>query len=285
MRKLVTPRSGDALGAWKIFNAAEDGGGIAIRPAADIEDRDFDSAVILAHRAMFPERVAALMLHPQHRIAIEIVQPMLPHILPAFPADDLGVRRQRTAGEEIATPIERVVEQAAAHVMHIIGVTIDGGGNRDHGFQRRRTPRRDLQAVEAAPRNTDHADRAVAPILRRQPGDDLHRIILFAAVILVLDQAFAIARTGNVNARRGVTVSGEPVMRLVIADAGTVAAAVGDILEDTRDFEWPVPRQQQPGRQLAAIRHGDPGDLDILDLIAVIGDFRSFACHVVSHRL
>ena len=46
------------------------------------------------------------------------------------------------------------------------------------GFQCRRPARRDLQSIEAAPGDADHADRAGAPGLGREPGDDLERVVL-----------------------------------------------------------------------------------------------------------
>ena len=84
-------------------------------------------------------------------------------------------------------------EHAAADVVHVVGVAVVAGAHRDDGLQRRRAARGDLQAVEAAPGDAEHADRAAAPRLRGQPGDDLDRVLLLLGQVLVLDDPVGVA--------------------------------------------------------------------------------------------
>ena len=72
-------------GRLQILDQAEDGGGIAVGPAADREHRAFDRAVVLADRAMLPEGVAALMLQPERRKGTAAL-PAAPAIARASPA-------------------------------------------------------------------------------------------------------------------------------------------------------------------------------------------------------
>ena len=60
------------------------------------------------------------------------------------------------------------IEQAAALVVDVVGIAVDGRAERDDRLQRRRLLGRHLQAVEAAPGDAHHADLAGAPGLRRR---------------------------------------------------------------------------------------------------------------------
>ncbi len=217
---------------------------------------------------MLPERIAALVLQPLGREQRQVVDAMLPHVAPAL-ADHLRVGRQAAVVEERRAPGEIVVDHAAAEIMRIAGIAVVGGAGGDDGLQRGRPARRDLQAVEAAPGDADHADIAAAPGLLGQPGDDLQRIVLLALHILVFDQALGIAGAGNVDPRRGIAVGREPHMLAVVAQPRSVAAAIGQVFEDAGDRVLRgILRQEQARRQLSAAADRNPGQLDILDLVA-----------------
>jgi hypothetical protein len=51
--------------------------------------------------------------------------------------------------------------------------------------------RGDLQRVEAAPGNAEHADLAGAPALPRDPGDDFQRVVLLLLRVFIEHQAVA----------------------------------------------------------------------------------------------
>ena len=85
-----------------------------------------------------------------------------------------------------------------------------------------------------------------------EPIDDLQRVVLLALGIFVFDQAFGIAGAGDVDARRGIAVGGEPHVLAVVAQARSVAAAIGHVFEDAGNrLLRGVLRQEQPRRQLA----------------------------------
>src|SRR5665647_1900386 len=73
-------------------------------------------------------------------------------------------------------PVGQVVgaHQAAALVMNVVGVAVVGAHERDDRLQGRRPAHRQLEAVEAAPRDARHADRAVGQPDAR--GEDPRRV-------------------------------------------------------------------------------------------------------------
>ncbi len=112
-------------------------------------------------------------------------------------------------GEEEARPAEAGVELGAAHVMHVVAIAVVGRAQRDDRLERRWPARRDLQRVEAAPRDAEHADHARAPWLGRQPGDDLERVVLLLLAVLVGQHTVGLAAAADVDAHRGIAVSSE----------------------------------------------------------------------------
>ena len=86
-------------------------------------------------------------------------------------------------------------------------------GDGHWGSAIQRPPRGDLQAVEAAPRDTDHADRAAAPGLLGEPFDDLERVVLFLLEIFVEHQPVGLAVAAHVDAHAGIAVAGDIGMR------------------------------------------------------------------------
>jgi hypothetical protein len=97
------------------------------------------------------------------------------------------------------------------------------------------------------------------------------RVLLLALCIFILDDAVRVAHPGKVDARCGITVSGEPHMHLFIATPRAVAAPIGDVFENGRDrILLGTPGQEQACRQPPAVRHGNPGGLDQGDCIAEI---------------
>ena len=129
--KDVRPRPDQPLPrALQAFEQARHGVGIAVGPAADRVDRALDRAVVLAHRAVAPEVVAPLVLQPERREGHQVVDPLLPHLAPAL-ADDLGIGRIGAVAEQDRAPLQVLVEQAAAHVVGVVGVAVVGRAERD----------------------------------------------------------------------------------------------------------------------------------------------------------
>ena len=137
-------------------------------------------------------------------------------------------------GKHRRPPPEIIVEQTAAHVVDVVSVAIVGEANRNDRFERGRTPRRDLQRVEPAPGFADDRDGAVAPVLRRDPGDRLQRVVLLELQIFVFEPAVRIAGAADVDAHRGVTVRGEIAVHRLVSSTRAVPFAVGDIFKRRR---------------------------------------------------
>ena len=99
------------------------------------------------------------------------LHPLEPHVAPAV-ADGRRVGRPRQPNIDAAhSSMSRV--HAAAVVVHVVGVAVVGRAEGDDRLQRRRPAGGDLQAVEPAPRDADHADLAAAPRLLGEPRDHL----------------------------------------------------------------------------------------------------------------
>ena len=135
-------------------------------------------------------------------------------------------------GEEEAAPAEiGRGELGAAHVVHVVGVAVVGRAQRDDGLERRRLQGRDLQGVEAAPRDAEHADRAAAPWLAGEPVDHLQRIVEFRLAVFVGEHALGVAAAADVDAHRGVAVPGEVRVGERVALTRSVTLAIGQILQ------------------------------------------------------
>ena len=266
MRIGMRPRSDQPLARRRqMLEQARDGIGVAVGPAADRIDRTLDRGVVLAHRAVPPIGVAMRMLQPALEEQRQPAQPLEPQRPPAV-ADQRGIGRMAHVGEEEARPAEAGVELGAAHVMHVVAIAIVGRAQRDDRLERRRPARRDLQRVEATPRDAEHADCAAAPRLGRQPGDDLERVVLLLPAVLVGQHAVGLARAADVDAHGGVAVAGEVRMGERVPLRRPVALAVGQILEQGGDGgALRVLRQPQPRGEAGAVGERDPGVLDLAD--------------------
>ena len=173
----------------------------------------------------------------------------------------------------VEAQLEIVVEQAAAHEVDVVGVAVVGRAQRDHRLERRRPAGRDLQAVEAAPRDADHADGTRAPGLARDPGDHLQRVVLLLPGVLVEHQPVQLAVAAHVDPQAGVAVAGEVGMGQGIALRGAVPLAIGQILEDRRHrIGLGVLRQPDARREPAAVGKLDEQVLDLAHRARQVGD-------------
>ena len=266
VRVLVDPGAGQAEpGRPEAGEQPRDGVGVGVAPAADGEDRGLDRREVHADRAVLPETVAPLMPQPvghQQRLVLQALQPDLP----PRGADQDRVRRTGRVGEHGRGPAQVLVQQAAALVVDVVGVAVVGRAERDDGLQGRRPARGDLEPVEPAPGDADHADGAAAPGLGRDPGDHLEGVVLFLFQILVPHEAVGLAVAAHVDPDAGVAVAGEVGVGQLVTVGRTVALAIGDVLQDAgHRLALGVHRQPDPRRQSAAVRHGNPGVLDLPD--------------------
>jgi hypothetical protein len=197
------------------------------------------------------------MAHPARgRRFLQRLQALAPHREPAV-ADDRGVGRGRHPGEERRAVLQIIAEQTAAHVMHVVGVAIVGGAGGHDRAQRGRCEGRDLQRVEAAPGQADHADGAAAPRLAGDPGDDLDRVGPFTGRIFVPQHAIRIARAAHVDANGVVAGLCEGGMENGVIAPVPVPAPIREIFEDGGRRRRPF-RPPQPRHQPTAIGQGNP---------------------------
>ena len=240
---------------------ARNGIGVAVGPAAHGVDGGLDVGVVLDHRAVLPLFVAPLVAKPLDQpgiVGLEAGQPLLAPV-----RHDRGVRRARVHREHGRRPGHRVVDHDPAHVVDVVAVAVVGRGDGDDGLELGWPPRGDLQAVEAAPGDADHAAGAGAPGLRRDPGQDLHRVVLFGLEVLVLEDAAGFPRAPDVDAQAGITVAGPVGMGQFVALARPVEPAVGQVLENCRHrVALRVLGEPDPRREPRAVGERYPGILD-----------------------
>ena len=273
LREGVRPRADEALArAGQPLDQPRDRVAVAVGPAADRVHGDVDRLVVLAHRALAPVGVAALVGEPRLDEGRRVLDPLQPRVAPAV-ADDGLVGRQRVAGEHGRRPRQHVDgEHAAADVVHVVGVAVVAGAHRDDRLQRRRAARGDLQAVEAAPGDAEHADRAAAPRLLGQPRDDVDGVLLLLGQVLVLDDPVGVAGAAQVDPHARVPVAGEVGVVVGVAAGEGVALAVGQVLEDGRDgIALGVLGQPDARGQARAVGQRDPRVVDAPDGAGEVG--------------
>ena len=258
--KAVRPGSDQALARpGQAGQQAHDGGVVTVGPAADRVDRRFDRRVVLADRAVLPVGVATLVGKPGFGPVAVGGQALEPTLAPALGAHDLRVRRQRIEVQHGGSPGQHVeARDAAALVVHVVGVTVVGRHEGDDRLQRRRSQRRHLQAVEARPGDAGHANVAAAPGLRREPGDHLADVAVLLHGVLVVDQAVRVAGAAQVDTDAGVAVAGPVGVDVPIALAA-VGQAVRAGFEDGRHgVAGRVVGQPDAAVQPVAVGEGDP---------------------------
>ena len=229
----VLPRTDERL-AWTCepLKQSRDRARVPVRPAADDVDGSRDRAVVLSDGALLPVVVSALVAQPflgEKRAAFEPLHPDLPPVL----ANECWVRRPRVEGHHHGGPRQQIEgERQAADVVDIVGVAIVGRTAGDNRLQLGRPMRRNLQAVEATPRDTHHPDVARAPCLRGNPLQDLEAIQLLLRVILIEQDTGGIAATANIYAHAGVAVAGKPRITHRVVARIRIAFPIRDILQD-----------------------------------------------------
>ena len=259
MRVLVGPRTDNCPNRrFEAVEQARNGIGIGVIPTANGEHRGFDLGKVLTDRAVVPVVIAVRMPQPFGGEERFCLQALHPDVEPGI-ADNGRVRRARRVGEHGSAPTEILVDQAATLVVDIVGIPIVGGAQGDDRLQRFRPECCDLQSVEAAPGDADHADVAGTPVLCRDPVDDLERVPLFLRRILVEHDAVTFTIAAHVDTQAGITMAGKVGVGELITNRRAVALAVRQILEDGRHRGYSgIVRQPHTGGQPAAVREFDP---------------------------
>ena len=225
---------------------------------------------------MLPECVAALVAQPVLDHEVEVVHPRLPHLAPAV-ADDRRVRRPAEQGIEGGAPVERIRQERAAHVVHVVGVAVVRRAGRDDRLQGRRPERGDLERVEAAPAVAHHADVAVAPGLLRQPCDGLPAFVELLCQVFVRHQPVRIAAAAHVDPNGDVAVTGEIAMQGRIANRCELPLAVGQVFEDgrvagSRGCAGVLGKEDSGRHLLGGAGDRNPGVLDLANSVGEVGD-------------
>ena len=254
---LVLPRPHQRLGGhgqvrgqrrWRID--------VGIRPAADGQHRRLDGMPILTDRAVPPIGVAGRMVEPAGGEEGQRLDPLDPAFAPVAAQHRVG--RTGLIGQHLGVPVEVVGQEAATHVVDVIRVAVHGGAAGDDRLQRRRTAKGELQPVEPAPGDPDHADVAVAPRLARDPGDHLLSVAELLLRILVVEDAVRIPGAGDVDPDAGIARRGEHRMGGGVARRGAVTLSIRQIFQNGGGGRIRL-RPPQSSRQLASIRELDPG--------------------------
>jgi hypothetical protein len=150
--------------------------------------------------------------------------------------------------------------------MDVVGVAIVGGADGDDRLELGRPPSGDLKRVEAAPRLSDHPDRAGAPGLAGEPSDHLERVVLFLRQVLVQQHAVRVAAPAHVHPHGRVAVAGEIGVKKRVSCRRSVALAVGDVLQNRRHrVGLGVLGEPDPRGEAAPVSERDPRVADLAE--------------------
>ena len=161
---------------------------VAVEPSSDRENGASDGVVVLAHGAMPPELVPPRMSQPILDWVVQAFESLEPCLTPAV-AGQNRIGRPSQERQEGGPPVEHVRQQAAARVVHVVGIPVVSRAGRDDGFERGRAACRHHQRVEAAPRVAEHADATSAPALGGDPCKRGVGVLQLLGEILVAQQA------------------------------------------------------------------------------------------------
>ncbi len=236
---------------------------IAVEERADQEHGDADGAGPVLGSIGPPEGAVALML--------EVVEEPGAHQEAVFEVGGVG-GVVGGAGEAVLVMDLHVVGvhvEAPVDVVHAVPEQVVGGVGGEDRLQGGRLPHRDLEGVEAAPRDAPHPHLAARAGLRGELGDDRGRVVQLQVRVLPR-RRFPLGRSGTAHVHLGhdVTPAREVAVEGVVALVERVVLAVGKELEEdgeglVRTFRH---RPEVGGGQAHAVLHGEEtaGDLDLV---------------------
>src|SRR6516164_3062648 len=127
------------------------------------------------------------------------------------------------AGGEIHVEFELVDVQKAIYVVDIVMEKFGRRCGRYDGFELGWVAHRHLKCIEAAPRDTEHADVAIRPWLDSEPVNDLFGVELFLLGVLAIGgDALARAESTDVDPRADIATMGEISVLGVVSGGGAV---------------------------------------------------------------
>ena len=249
-----------------------------IGPAAKEIDRDIHIRVVLRDRTPPPHLVPCLVFEPLRGPVAHGLQPLFPHITPALPYDS-RVGRPCVVELHNRAPPEIVSRQNTTVEMNVFQPAVVGSHDRRDGLERGWPFRGNLKRIIGTPGFTEHADIAVAPILRGDPCDHIDAILGFEIGVFVEHHSLAVPRTALIDAQRGIAGLGKAGMHAFVTDTGCVPAAVRNVLEDRGGWIGPgTLGQPESGGELGAIWHRNPDGFDDFGHAAVFcsGECRKY---------
>ena len=123
----------------------------------------------------------------------------------------------------------------------------------------RRPAGRDLEPVEAAPRDADHPDAPVHHGCCSSHASTSSRVVLLLRQVLVQQDALGVAAAAQVDAHAGVAVPRQVAVTRVVGRERRFVLAVRDVLEDGRDrLRLGSLGQPEARRQAHAVAHRHP---------------------------
>ena len=243
----------------------EGGVRVGVRPSSNRKDRAGDGGEVLAHRAMLPEGVAALVAEPFENPGRAVLEAPEPRLAPIRP-DQRRIRRPRVVAEHREAPVRILEELAAAHGVDVGCVSVVRRADRNDRAESGRTTGGDLEAIESAPALAEHAHPSGAPCLLGEPGDDLDRVGLLLLEVFAEEEAVGLSAAPKIDAERGVAVPGEVGVHCLVARRGPVPLAVGDVLEEGGNrVGFRVGRQPAPVGEPGSVGKRNPAMLDLAD--------------------
>ncbi len=268
VRILVRPGADEALPrSREVLHQAEHAAAVAVGPARDGVDRHLDRRPVLADAAVAPEGVAPLVRQPGLQPQPAALQPLHPHLPPGRP-HVRRIGRQGVAPEHDRGPGELFAQRAAAHVVDVVGIAVVGRAERDDGLQRGRAKGRDLQPVEPAPGDADHAHLPVTPGLIGDPGDGVAAVLQLLRQVFVLHQPLGVPCPAQVQPHHRIAVPGQIGLHRGVAQHRVIVLAVGDVFEDRGNGRLLGPLRHPDARCKArAVRHRHRGVQDLAHLV------------------
>src|SRR5699024_9527859 len=268
VRILVRPRPQQAQ-PWhaQTGHQTEHGVGIAVGPPTDGHDRYLYSTHVLGDGTVLPVLVAVLVAQPRVEPQTAVLQPLVPHLPPAFPHQG-RVRGAGVVGEHGGGPGQVVTQQASPHVVHVVEVTVIGGRCGDDRTQTLGLTRRDLEGVETTPGDAHHPRVSVAPGLFGDPGEHFFCVHEFLFEVLVPQYPFRVTAAAQVDTDTRATVTGHVGVVDRVPLGGEVTAPIGNELQD-RGYRvlFAAHGAPHPGGEPDPVAQRDQNVLVLTDLV------------------
>ena len=205
MREIMRPGPDQSLhGCFEVFEHARHAVAVAVVPTSDHEGGDADRFVILFERRPLPKRTVPLHPLVGHHPGFGVEA-----VLEVLLVDDV-VGRAGPRIVEVLAHLPRIHVDDAVHEVHVVLVEVVGGADGDDGLEGRRISHREVDRIEAAPRDAEHAHIAIGEGLLGKPIDDDFAVVVFLVGVFVGDQAaLAVSGAAHIDAGDDVAAPNE----------------------------------------------------------------------------